>query len=109
MLKCLWTREQQCHSARKIKNLRGKINTGNTTIVTVPGANGEWMDLTNQEDVESTIMKNNEEKFPFLHFFLASEFGFKGLTTAAQAALAGKKNLMLPSSPVLFHHESGSY
>lgn len=45
------------------------------------------MDLTNQEDVERTIMKNNEENFPFLQFFLASEFGFKGLTTAAQAAL----------------------
>jgi hypothetical protein len=95
IIKTLWEHERQRHSARKIWYLRGKIHSGSTTMVTTQDQEGRIVDLTKKEDIELAIMKCNEAKFrqsvhtPFFQFPLAAEFGFKGLTSAAQAALAG--------------------
>jgi len=79
MLKALREHEQQRQTARK--------------IITDPGRNR--VDITDQEGIEQAILKSNEEKFrksshtPFYQPPLKDDFGFKGLTTNAQAALAG--------------------
>ena len=95
MLKALREREQQRSTARKIKFLRGKIRTGSTTLVTVTDSQGNRQDITDQRQLERAILDNNKMKFsqsshtPFYLPPLKDEFGFKGLTRAAQAALAG--------------------
>ncbi len=63
-------------------------------MVTIQNEAGQCFDLTSKEDIEQAIMKTKEEKYrqsshiPFFQFPLASEFGFKGLSSAAQATLA---------------------
>jgi hypothetical protein len=95
IIKGIRQREQQRRSARKIRYLSGKVNNGSTTMVSVFNDRGHRIDLTNKEDIEQAIMKSNETKYrqsshtPFFQFPLASDFGFKGLTPAAQATLAG--------------------
>jgi hypothetical protein len=87
-------REKQHNSARKIRFLRGKMKSGSTTMVTV-NENGIQRDLTKKHEIEQAIMLNNMEKYkqsfhtPFMTSPLKEEFGFKGLTTAAQAVLGG--------------------
>jgi hypothetical protein len=95
MLKALRSREQQRATARKIKFLRGKIRTNSTTLVTVTDADGTKINITQREAIEKAILDNNHKKFrqsastPFYMFPLKEEFGFKGLTPAAQVTLAG--------------------
>ncbi|MFN9979599.1 MAG: hypothetical protein ACK53Y_06790, partial [bacterium] len=63
--------------------------------VTVTTPDGQVLDLTSKEAVENAILTNNQKKFqqsfhlPFLQNPLKPQFGFKGLTTAARAVLAG--------------------
>jgi hypothetical protein len=64
-------------------------------MVTIQDDSGNRLDLTSKDAIEHAIMKNNEEKFRqsshtlFFQFPLATEFGFKGITSAAQAVLSG--------------------
>lgn len=99
ILNNLRMREKQRATARKIRVIRGKLNSGSTTMVMVQLESGESIDLASKKDIELAIMKNNEEKYqqsfhtPFLQFPLRGEFGFKGLTEASQAVLAGVYDL----------------
>jgi hypothetical protein len=83
VLRCIREREKQRNTAHKIRYLRGKVNTGSTTMVTVHDEAGNRFDLTSKEDIEQAIMKSNEEKYrqsshtPFYQFPLVNEFGFK--------------------------------
>ena len=94
-LKTLREREAQRHKARKIRYLRGKIQSGSTTMVTTLDADGNRIEITNQQQMEKAILESNHKKFlqsthtPFYLSPLKEEFGFKGLTSASQAALAG--------------------
>jgi hypothetical protein len=118
ILKALRHREQQRSTAKKIKYLRGKIRTGSTTIVTTTNANGNKNDITNKTEMEQAILNSNKEKFsqsahtPFYLSPLKDEFGFKGLTAAAQATLTGLYepnhdiNGRILEVIVLLHHES---
>jgi hypothetical protein len=64
-------------------------------MVMVTGPNGEKADITDQQEIERAILDSNKQKFcqsahtPFYLHPLKDEFGFKGLTSAAQATLAG--------------------
>jgi hypothetical protein len=93
-IKQIKEREQQRDTAKKIKYLQGKINTGSITTITIEDGKGSYIDIVGKEQVEKAIMANNEQKYkqshhtPFFQFPLAGEFGFKGLTPASQAVLA---------------------
>jgi hypothetical protein len=93
--KALRDREAQRNKARKIRYLRCKIYSGSTTMVTTHDAQGNKVELTNQKEMEEAILESNHKKFlqsahtPFYQSPLKEEFGFKGLTTASQAVLAG--------------------
>jgi Reverse transcriptase (RNA-dependent DNA polymerase) len=95
MLKQLKEREKQRNTARKIKYLRGKMNTGSTTMVSIDNGQGGYIDITGKQEMEQAIMENNEKKYkqshhtPFFQFPLVGDFGFKGLTMASQAVLSG--------------------
>lgn len=64
-------------------------------MVTVLDEAGNRFDRNSKEAIEQAIMKNNEEKYrqsshtPIFRFLLVIEFGFKGLTSTAQALLSG--------------------
>jgi hypothetical protein len=94
-LAALREREKQRNTARKLRYLRGKIQYGSITMVTTLDAQGNRIEVTNQTDMEQAILDNNNQKFlqsshtPFYQFPLKEEFGFKGLTLASQAVLAG--------------------
>jgi len=93
-LKALREREQQRTTARKIRFLQGKIRTGSTTLVSITDADGQKRDITEKVAIERAILDSNKKKFsqsvhtPFYQTPLKETFGFKGLTTAAQATLA---------------------
>jgi hypothetical protein len=95
MIKIIRHREKQRTTARKIRFLRGKLNKNSTTMVTIQSEQGISKDLTGKEEIEEAIMANNQAKYqqsfhtPFMVSPLREEFGFKGLTTAAQAVLGG--------------------
>lgn len=95
ILKQIREREGQRDTARKIKHLQGKLNRGSTTLVSIETAPGIFEDIMGKKEIEQVIMANNEEKYkqshrtPFFQFPLMGDFGFKGLTTLAQALLAG--------------------
>jgi len=95
MLKALREREKQRQTARKIRYLQGKLRSGSTTMVSTTDSEGNKVDITDQEGIEKAILKCNEAKFrqsthtPFYKNPLKDDFGFKGLTSQAQAALAG--------------------
>jgi len=95
MLKVLRHRESQRQSARKLRYLRGKINTGSTTMVSIPDGPDQWRDITEKKAIEHAILANNQEKFsqsfhtPFYQPPLTREFGFLSLTPSAQAVLDG--------------------
>jgi hypothetical protein len=95
MLKALREREQQRQTVGKIRYLQGKLQIGSTTMVTTTDPAGSRTDITDQEGIKQAILRSNEEKFrqashtPFYQSPLKDDFGFKGLTTNAQAALAG--------------------
>ncbi len=95
MLKVIRHREKQRTTARKIKFLRGKLKAGSTTMVTVQLSDGSSQDITGKQEIEEAILKNNQEKYqqsfhtPFLQSPLREAFGFKGLSSAAQAVLGG--------------------
>jgi hypothetical protein len=97
-LKALHERESQRNTARKLHFLRGKMKADSTTLVTTVDANGNRVDITNQQDMEKAILDNNHQKFlqsshtPFYLSPLKEEIGFKGLTSASQAVLAGIYN-----------------
>ena len=105
MLKVLRHREKQRSTARKIRFLRGKINNGSTTMVTVTEG-GHQKDLTTKHEIEQAIMANNMDKYqqsfhtPFMVSPLREAFGFKGLTTAAQAVLSGVYEINYPIDQV---------
>jgi hypothetical protein len=94
-LKALQEREKQRNTARKIRYLRGKIKVGSTTVVTTTDAAGNKIEITNQKDMEQAILDNNHKKIlqsshtPFYQSPMKERFGFKGLTSSAQAVLAG--------------------
>jgi hypothetical protein len=58
ILQALRERETQRMTARKIRFLRGKINTGSTTLVSVENNDGTISDLTNKSDIK----QDNYEK-----------------------------------------------
>jgi len=64
-------------------------------MVTMTDQEGNMIEITNQQDTEEAILSNNHKKFlqsthtPFYLSPLKDNFGFKGLTTASQAVLAG--------------------
>jgi hypothetical protein len=64
-------------------------------MVTIQDAAGNWVELTSKQDIEHTIIQNNQEKFqqsfntPFMQPPLSHLFGFCGLTSSVQAVLAG--------------------
>jgi hypothetical protein len=64
-------------------------------MVSTTDKEGNKIDITNQLELEKAILENNKQKFsqsshtPFYQPPLKDEFGFKGLTSTAQAALAG--------------------
>jgi hypothetical protein len=95
VLQVLCEREQQRASAKKIRFLQGKIHTGSITMVTTLDPNGQRLDITNQQEMEQAILISNHQKFrqsshtPFYCSPLKEEFGFKGLSLAAQSTLAG--------------------
>jgi len=95
VLKALRQREQQRKTAKKIKYLQGKLRTGSTTMVTTLDSSGNRIDITNKKEIWRAILASNNAKFlqsshtPFYLPPLKDEFGFKGLTNSAQAALAG--------------------
>jgi hypothetical protein len=93
--KALRDREAQRHKERKIRYLRGKIHTGSTRMVTTVDDEGKRIVITNQQHMEKAILDSNHKKFlksAHTSFYLSplkEEFGFKGLTSASQAVLAG--------------------
>jgi hypothetical protein len=95
MLQALREREKQRATARKIRFIQGKIRSGSTTMVTVIDLDGQRKDITDQKEIEQAILDANQHKFtqsahtPFYRTPLKEEFGFKGLTSATQATLAG--------------------
>ena len=99
MICLLQQRERQRSAARKIRFLRGKLSTGSTTLVTIQDEQGHWIDLTSKHEIEKAIVQNNSEKFrqsfhtPFMVPPLKHLFGFKGLTSNAQAVLTGVHEL----------------
>ncbi len=82
------------------------MKSGSTTMVTV-NENGITRDLTKKHEIEQAIMLNNMEKYqqsfhtPFMTSPLKEEFGFKGLTTAAQAVLGEYMNPVIQSISIL--------
>ena len=64
-------------------------------MVSTTDKEGNKRDITDQLELEKAILENNKQKFsqsshtPFCQPPLKDEFGFKGLTSTAQAALAG--------------------
>jgi hypothetical protein len=64
-------------------------------MVTTLDSSGNRIDITNKKEIELAILESNKAKFlqssqtPFYLPPLKDGFGFKGLTTAAQATLAG--------------------
>jgi hypothetical protein len=70
LIQAIRQREQQRRTAKKIKYLQGKLRSGSTTMVTMLDSSGNHL----------------THRFISL---LKDEFRFKGLTTAAQATLAG--------------------
>ncbi len=62
MLKQLKEREKQRNTARKIKYLRGKMNTGSTIMVLIDDGQGGHIDITGKQEMEQAIMENNEKK-----------------------------------------------
>ncbi len=46
-----------------IRFLQGKASNGTTTMVTIQDAAGNWVELTSKQDIEHTIIQNNQEKF----------------------------------------------
>jgi hypothetical protein len=94
-LKALQEREKQRDTARKLSYLRGKLKADSTTMVSTVDEAGNRVEITNQQDMERAILNNNHQKFlqsshtPFYTSPLKEEFGFKGLTSPSQAALAG--------------------
>jgi hypothetical protein len=64
-------------------------------MVTVPTENGSTMGLTKKYDIEKAILTENASKFqqsfnsPFYTAPLATDFGFKALTPAANQVLLG--------------------
>jgi hypothetical protein len=95
MIKVLRQHEAHWVSARKIRYLQGKLRTGSTTLITTTDSEGNKVDITDQVELEKAILENNRQKFtqsahtPFYQPPLWEEFGFKGLTSTAQAALVG--------------------
>lgn len=94
MLKVIGLREEQRKTTRKTRFLRGKINNGSTTMVTIMEGDIQ-KDLTGKKEIEEALSSNNMGKYqqsfhtPFMTSPLKEEFGFKGLTTASQAVLVG--------------------
>ena len=68
-------------------------------MVTIQTEEGIKKDLMEKMEIEEAIMKNNQAKYqqsfhtPFMRSPLKVDFGFKGITTAAQAALVGVYDL----------------
>jgi hypothetical protein len=87
-LAALREREKQRNTARKLRYLWGKIQYGSITMVTTLDAEGNMMEITNQKEIEQAIL-DNTSRTSFYQFPLKEEFGFKGLTLASQAVLAG--------------------
>jgi len=95
VLKSLREREKQRTTDKKIRYLQGTLRTGSTTMVMIVDQEGNKINLTKKQDIEQAILDNNLSKFlqssktPFYLTPLKEEFGFKGLTSSAQAVLAG--------------------
>jgi hypothetical protein len=63
MIRTLNLREAQHSTARKIKHIRGKLNIGSTTVVSLWQADGSWKDITEKHEMEKAIMDVNEKKY----------------------------------------------
>lgn len=73
-------------------------------MITTTDSKGSRIDITDKAEMEKAILASNHEKFsqsfhtPFYQDPLKREFGFKGLTVAAQATLAGVYDSNYPIS-----------
>jgi len=71
-------------------------------MVTIQNPDGSRKDVTDRLEIEQAILRNNYDKFsqsfhtPFYCSPLEEVFGFQGLSTAAQAVLAGVYDTDLP-------------
>jgi hypothetical protein len=87
--------EEQKETARRIKYLRGKLNIGSTTVISVQGIDGKWRDVTDRNEMELEIMKENEFKFkqatrtPFMIPPLVTDFGDIGTGLASDLVMEG--------------------
>jgi hypothetical protein len=63
IIKQLRMREQQRHTARKIKFLRGKLTKKATTTITVNIQDGSIADVTDKRQIENEIIASNKRKF----------------------------------------------
>jgi len=87
--------------ARKIRHLRCKDKGMRTTIISIKTPAGGVQDITDKECIEEAIINNNVAKFqqthhrPFYKKPLNQEFGYKGISTASAATLAGSYDTTL--------------
>jgi hypothetical protein len=106
MLRQLQEREIQRCTAHKIRFLRGKVSSGNTTMVAVEAEPGVFQDIADKTGIEHAIMESNYHKFrqslhtPFYQLTLVRDFGNKGTSQAAAAVLAGvyESNYQIPQA-----------
>jgi hypothetical protein len=98
VIKQLQQREQQRSTAKKIKYLRGKLNRGSTTMVTVTNEDGTTTDIFDKNLMEKAIISSNQRKFrqsfgtPFYNAPYNRLFGYQGLTPSSKQTLMGTFN-----------------
>jgi hypothetical protein len=104
VLKVLWHREQQRQSARKLRYLRGKINTGSTTMVSIPDGENTWKDIVNKPEMEQAILDTSRDKFsqsfhtPFINRHYYRSFSFKALLRQLK-----RYSMVSMSLPLILH------
>ena len=94
-LKNLLSREEQRRTARIIRRVNGKLRSGSLTSVVAPNMYGVWVEVTDKQEIEKSLMKENERRFnqarnsPFLRPPLLEMVGRCGIGPAADAILRG--------------------
>jgi hypothetical protein len=53
---------KRASNGKKIRMPQEKMNTGSRTHVTSQNAVGEWIDLTNKQDIKGALINNNRDK-----------------------------------------------
>ena len=89
-------REQQRRSARRIKNVLGRLERQGILAVVVPDRQGGWIEVTTKADMERGCLEENKARFlqasgtPFLQPPLLPLVGRLGNTPSADAILSGQ-------------------